>query len=70
MCESLTAERVQKVINTCNKLLKTDCSIIRHVAQVIGLITSTIPGVIYGPLHDRYLDMDKTNALKVNYGDF
>ncbi|KAK2555736.1 hypothetical protein P5673_022301, partial [Acropora cervicornis] len=42
---------------------------IRLIAQLLGLMTSSFPGVMYGPLFYRRLDMDKTNALS-QCGDF
>jgi hypothetical protein len=37
---------------------------------VLGMMTSSFPGVMFGPLHYRSLDMDKTNALKQSKGNF
>lgn len=70
MCVSLTPERAQRLIDACQKLIKTVCPTIREVAQVLGLMTSSFPGVMFGPLHYRSLEMDKTNALKQNKGNF
>jgi hypothetical protein len=70
MCVSLTPERAQKLIEACQKLLQNACPTIREVAQVLGMMTSSFPGVMFGPLHYRSLDMDKTNALKQSKGNF
>lgn len=40
------------------------------VAQVLGLMNASFPGVMYGPLHRKFLEMDKTHALKLNKGNF
>ena len=40
------------------------------MAQVLGLMTSSFPGVMYGPLHHKFLEMDKTKASKINTGNF
>ena len=65
MCVSLTPGRAQKLIKACQKLLQNACPMtIREVAKVLGLMTSSFPGVMFGPLHYRSLEMDKTNALQ------
>ena len=43
---------------------------IRYVAKVIGLMTSSLSGVKYGPAHYKYLEQDKTNAIKISKGCF
>ncbi|KAL9976889.1 hypothetical protein ACROYT_G014230 [Oculina patagonica] len=67
---SLTPERALKLKNACENLLATASPCIRDVAQVLGLMTSSFPGVMYGPLHHKFLEMDKTQALKTNKGNF
>ena len=67
---SLTPERALKLKNACENLLATASPCIRDVAQVLGLMTSSFPGVMYGPLHHKFLEMDKTQALKMNKGNF
>lgn len=57
----------------CDKfkdLLKQQQVTIQHVAECIGLIVSSFPGVDYGPLFYRHIEMDKTEALKRVYGDY
>ena len=41
-----------------------------NVAEVIGLLVSSFPGVEYGPLHYRALENDKTIALRDHNGSF
>ncbi|CAB4002709.1 Hypothetical predicted protein, partial [Paramuricea clavata] len=43
---------------------------IRQVAKIIGYLVSTLPGVQYGALYYRYLEMDKVSALKISKGNF
>lgn len=54
----------------CENLLATASPSIGDVAQVLGLMTSSSPGVMYGPLHHKFLEMDKTQALKLHKGNF
>ena len=37
---------------------------------MLGLLVSNFPAAQFGPLHIRDLDMDKTEALKLNQGNF
>ena len=43
---------------------------IRYIAKVTGLMTSSLLGVKYGAAHYKYLEQDKTNALKISKGWF
>ena len=70
MWVSLTPERAQKLVEACCKLLNNPRPTIREVAQVLGLMTSSFPGAMFGPLHYRSLEMDKTTALQANKGNF
>lgn len=67
---TLTPERALKLKNACKNLLAAASPCIRDVAQVLGLMASSFPGVMYGPLHHKFLEMDKTQALKINKGSF
>jgi hypothetical protein len=62
MIISLTGEKTQKIKEACQKLLQSPQPTIWEVARVIGMLTASFPGVIFGPLHYRHLDMDKTVA--------
>jgi len=44
--------------------------IIRDLASYIGTLVSSFPGVQYGPLHYRHLEMDKNFGLKFSKGNF
>ena len=35
---------------------------------MIGIMTSSLPGVKYGAVHYKYLEQDKTNTLKISKG--
>ena len=70
MTVALTGEQAVKVKEACQQLLQEKAITIREVAKVLGLLTSSLPGVLYGPLHYRSLEMDKTQALKSNQGNF
>ena len=70
MTVALTGEQAVKVKEACQLLLQEKAITIREVAKVLGLLTSSLPGVLYGPLHYRSLEMDKTQALKSHQGNF
>ena len=65
-----TAEKIQKIKASCLELLHSPTPSIRQVASVLGLLISNFPAAQFGPLHFRDLDMDKTEALKQNKGNF
>ena len=68
MTVALTGEQAVKVKAACQQLLQEKAITIREVAKVLGLLTSSLPGVLYGPLHYRSIEMDKTQALKIQSG--
>ena len=44
---------------------------IQNIAKFIeGIIVASFPGVQYGPLHYRALEMAKTTHLKLNFGNY
>ena len=65
-----TAEKIDKIKTACSDLLHSSSPTIRKVASVLGLLVSSFPAAQFGPLHFRDLDMDKTEALKQNRGNF
>ena len=70
MTVKLTDSRITKLKLACKKLLEKGQSSIQNLAEVIGLIVSSFPGVEYGPLYYRSLEQDKTQALRENKGNF
>ena len=65
-----TSEKIEKIIHTCQGLLECPHPTVREVAFTLGLLTSNFPAAKQGPLHFRSLDMDKTEALRLNKGNF
>ncbi|XP_068723749.1 uncharacterized protein [Montipora capricornis] len=70
MTVPLPGAQAVKVKEACQQLLQEKAITIREVAKVLGLLTSSLPGVLYGPLHYRSLEMDKTQALKSHQSNF
>ena len=70
MTLKLTPERALKLKTACLENLEAATPHIRDVARLLGLMTSSFPGVMYGALHYRALEMGKTCALKQNKGNF
>ena len=65
-----TEEKIEKIKNACKELLQNSRPTIRQVASVLRFLISIFPAALFGPLHFRELDMDKTEALKLRKGDF
>ncbi|KXJ15837.1 Retrovirus-related Pol polyprotein from transposon 412 [Exaiptasia diaphana] len=66
---SLTSDKALKVKLACHDLLNAGQPSIRQVAKFLGLLTSSFPGVMYGPLY-RYIELDKIQVLRHNKGNF
>ena len=66
-----TLQKVEKIMSACALLLnKSNRVSIREVSRVIGLLVSSFPGVMFGPLYYRALEHDKIIALKLCRGNF
>ena len=59
-----TPEKISKTIHCCTELLQTLQPTILQVSRVVGILISNLPGVEFGKLHYRSLEMDKIAALK------
>ena len=71
MTIQLTRDKAIGLKLDCEALLNPDKpKLIREVARVIGKIVASFPGVMYGPLYYRYLERDKSQALKKEKGNF
>ena len=70
MTISLNPERQQKLVAQCNKMINASIFTIRELAQIIGILISCVPGVEYGLMHYRALELQKILALKINKGNF
>lgn len=62
-------ERAQSAIKEINAFRKS-CKTARELARVIGILVSLFPGVRYGPLFYRELEIVKIKALAESKGDF
>ena len=67
---TLTITKKETLKACCSELLHKNKQTIRYVAKVIGLMTSSLPGVKYGAAHYKYLEQDKTNATRISIGCF
>jgi len=70
MTVSLTPEKAEKLKLAVTRLLSSGMPLIREIAQVIGLIISTFPGVMYRPLYFRITAREKAQALKQTKGNY
>ena len=66
----LTDKKAIKIKQTCQALIKQKYPVIRDVASLLGQLTASFPGVMYGPLYYRRLDIEKNNALMQKAGNF
>ena len=66
----LTNERQEKLVKKCKELIQNKKLTIRNLAEVIGTLVSCSPGVEYGIMNYRYLELQKIECLKSNFGNF
>lgn len=60
---SLTGEKIQRIRESCKKMMDLVELPIQKLASFIGLLASSFPGALYGPLFYRHLEMDKVKAI-------
>ena len=70
MTVTLTSEKYNTIGEKASHLLSNSNPTIREVASVIGTFISYLPGVQYGALYYRHLELDKIAALKESKGNF
>ena len=61
---SLSEEKVQKIIEKCQKLLVQEKVSIRELSQLIGTLSSTVLAVLPAPLQYRYLQKQQIEELR------
>ena len=70
MTVKVTKEKIDKVRGKAASILRKNWVVIREVAQLIGVLVACFPGVEFGQLFYRQLEIDKAAALKLHKGDF
>ena len=67
---SISEHKANKIKALCLNLIETKTPSIREVAKVVGSLVACFPGVLYGPLYYRRIDIEKNLALKEHRGNF
>ena len=70
MTVTLTPQKQESTKNIIQNLILKRKATIREVAIVVGKIVACFPAVTHGPLHYRFLDIGKNNALRRFKGNF
>ena len=70
MTISLTPEKIEKILHMIRHILDAEYITIRVGASCIGLLVSSFPGVQFGPLYYRNLEICKNRALYHAKGGF
>ena len=70
MTISITNEKHANSVEVEHSISKQDSPVIRDVMRVVGMMVVNIPGVRYGKLFYKQLEIDKIRALKLNKGNF
>ena len=66
----LTPQKANNLILCCKELLRLDSFSLRELAQVIGKMVASQPGVFRVPLFCKNLEIENNQQLKVNKGDY
>ena len=69
MTVSLSDEKFDKLYQLAQRILELEKVSIRLVASLIGIMVSFCPGLEYGQLYYRQIEIEKTIALKRARGD-
>ena len=67
---TLTLAKKEKMKDVSLEVVQESTPTITKLPQVIGILVSSFPGVQFGQLHYRTLEMEKNAALKSNKGNF
>ena len=66
----MTNKKAVKILQLCQKFsLPNKRFTIREVPSFLGTLVSSFPGVEFGPLHYRHIEVDKEANLKLNQGN-
>ena len=66
MMISLPAEKANKILDCCHRLLVFQGITLRNLASLIGLLESSRPAIWRAPLHFRHLQSDLIRGLQMN----
>ena len=71
MLVTLTNRKAVKILQLCQTFsVPYKEFTIREVASFLGTLVSSFPGVEFGPLHYRHIEVDKERNLKLNQGNY
>ena len=70
MTLSLPRDKVRSIRRECETLIANPVISVRQISHIIGRLSSSIQAVFPAPLHYRYLQFAKNEALRSggNYG--
>ena len=70
MTVTLTPEKKLSLVTKCQGLKDKKVASIREVSRVIGSLVAACPGVQYGMIYVKPLEIEKNKALSVSRGNF
>lgn len=70
MTVRLSHKKASNIKMVAEKFLMCDSITIREFAQLIGKLIAAEPGVLYGPLYYKTMELERDLALKHSYGNF
>ena len=70
MTVRLTAEKIDNIVGECRSILTKGAVTIRALAQLVGKLVASEPGVPHAVLHYKPLEQEKDRVLKQHFGKF
>jgi hypothetical protein len=67
---SLPVAKADNIVRMVRKALSQSEFTIREIAQLLGVLVATSPGNRWAQLYTKALDIEKTEALRANYGNY
>lgn len=64
MTVSLTYDRAESIRQMCQQILASQSIVITQLAQMIGKLVASEPGVQFAPLYYKSLEIEKDRLLK------
>ncbi|MCG7869237.1 MAG: hypothetical protein JAY74_23055 [Candidatus Thiodiazotropha taylori] len=62
----LPSEKIQKIIQKCQRLVSKKVTRVRKISEILGLMTSSLQAIAPAPLHYRNLQMTQIRGLLIN----
>ena len=70
MTVTVTSEKAQKIAQLCQHMMEVGVVTLRELAELIGQLVASFPGVMYGPLFYRRFGQSQNTSTEIGPGEF